>query len=256
MSNYNHTPNNKQSLKQANNAQSDSKLIRLKTNLSFISLIDWTAIILFVGLCISHCVPAYAVTLDDVVITGGDNIGYALVTLDDVTGYRKRQPLVFEHYKKGKNNVAQNETLVSVKAIVNQAIAENETQMKQLNETVSFKNHLTNGNVGGYYKALSNKLVAVKPNRKPMAFFVPKDCLISQIKQYNSINHLTHLQGKTVISKISNLSVSYGGLTLQNKIAIRRICRAVATNTESKTHHLIINNVVLTHKLVGGLSNA
>ncbi len=207
MSNYNHTPNNKQPQKQANNAQSDSKLIRLKTNLSFVTLIDWTAIILFIVLCVTHCVPAYA--------------------------------------------EIKNETLVSKNTVVNQAIIENETLMKQLNETVSFKNHLTNGKVGGYYTALS-KSNSDMPNRKPMAFFMPKDCLISQIKQYNSINHITPLQqGKTVISKISNLSISYGGLTLQNTKAIRRICRAVSVRTESKTHHLI-NNVVLTQKLTGG----
>ncbi|MBS9778437.1 MAG: hypothetical protein KGV50_06700 [Gammaproteobacteria bacterium] len=208
MSNYNHTPISKQSPKQANNAQSDSKLIRLKTNLSFVSLVDWTAIILFIGLCISHCVPAYA--------------------------------------------EIKNETLVSKNTIVNQSIIENETLMKQLNETVSFKNHLTNGKVGGYYKALSNKVIAVKPNRYPLAFFMPKDCLTSQIKQYNSINHITPLQGKTLISIASKLLNIYEGATLQNKKAIRRICKAVAITTESEPPHPIFNNSVnLTHKVIG-----
>ncbi len=273
MSNYNHTPKDKQTLKQANNTQSDSKLIRLKTNLSFVSLIDWTAIILFVGLCVSHCVPAYAETLGDTKETLGDGIGYAMMTLDNVTGDKKIEfsepregvgkfsdtlgnrvgnaSKVFEHYKKSKNNVTQNETLVSVKAIANQAIAGNETLMKQLNETVSFKNHLTNDKVGGYYKALS-KNNSDTPNRKPMAFFMPKDCLTSQIKQYNSINHITPLQGKTVISIANTLLNLYDGLTLQNTIASWRICRAVTIVTESKTHHPIINSVVLTQKTIGG----
>ncbi len=119
------------------------------------------------------------------------------------------------------------------------------------------KNPLTDNKSQGYDKALSNKLIAVEPNRNTLAFFVSKTCLDPQSSKELSANPLTHLQGKTIISKMSKSSTTYDGATLQNTIAFGRICRAVAISTESEPHHPIFNNsVVSTQKLIGGLSNA
>jgi len=49
------------------------------------------------------------------------------------------------------------------------------------------------------------------------------------------------------------LLTDYDGLTLQNKRAVRRICRAVTNVTESKTRHPIpLYSVALTQKTLGG----
>lgn len=110
----------------------------------------------------------------------------------------------------------------------------------------SAKQIATNDN-SGYYIDLS-KLISGLPSRTSLAFFVPDICIASQAKQDNS-TALIHLPayrkhgGNTV----------YDGLTLQNKIAERRICGAVSNKTESKTRHPILlpYSVAFTQNLLG-----
>ncbi len=249
MTSYNHTPSDKQSPIQANNAQSDSKLIRLKTNLSFVSLIDWTAIILFVGLCVTHCVPAYAETLRDGhgdsgdghgdtketlrdgTVTGGDGIGYALVTLDDVTSNRMRNASnvtsnAKSNERNGMSNTKNNQFLLA-------EIGKQKTQMK----LISFKNHLTNGDVGGYYKALS-KFNSVTPQRH-CGFFVPKVYIGSQpiklLSAIQFINILSQSQNNPILKNLTltKLNPFHIWRTPPNKRM--RISGAVSVKTESNS---------------------
>ncbi len=234
MTSYNHTPIDNTEQPQANNAQSDSKLIRLIVDLLLIT---------FIALCVTHCVPAYAESngmrnAKSNERNGGSNgmSNKNNVTLFNLSNASK----VFLHYKKGKNNVTENETLVLVKTIVNQAIAGNETQMKQLNETVSFKNHLTNGDVGGYYKR-TTKYTAVKPSRHSLAIFMPI------VRDYYSCT-------TTGINTQSH--TSYDGLREPNTIPFfygnkfRCLCTVV------DTHRPIFSGDKLLTKYTGGLSNA
>ena len=96
----------------------------------------------------------------------------------------------------------------------------------------------------GYYIDLSRKHASGKPYRYPLAFFVPDNSAASQAVSIPSSTapqaHLSATRGQTIISKVSNLPTDYDGLTLQNKIAFGRICRAVACVTESKTRHPIL----------------
>ena len=114
----------------------------------------------------------------------------------------------------------------------------------------------TNTN-NGYYRDLS-KISSDMPSRTLLAFFVPDNSAASQAVTIPSSTapqaHLSATRGQTIISKVTTSPTDYDGLTLQNKIAERRICRAVTTNTESKTRHPILlpYSVALTHKLVGG----
>ena len=109
----------------------------------------------------------------------------------------------------------------------------------------------------GYYIDLSN-LISDLPSRKPLAFFVPDNSAASQaVTIYSSIApqaHLSASRGQTIISIANHLLTDYDGLTLQNKIAVRRICRAVTNVTESKTRHPILlpYSVALTQKTLGG----
>ena len=109
----------------------------------------------------------------------------------------------------------------------------------------------------GYYIDLSN-LISDLPSRKPLAFFVPDNSAASQaVTIYSSIApqaHLSASRGQTIISIASHLLTDYDGLTLQNKRAVRRICRAVTNVTESKTRHPILlpYSVALTQKTLGG----
>ena len=109
----------------------------------------------------------------------------------------------------------------------------------------------------GYYIDLSN-LISDLPSRKPLAFFVPDNSAASQaVTIYSSIApqaHLSASRGQTIISIANHLLTDYDGLTLQNTIAERRICRAVAICTESKTRHPILlpYSVAHTQKLTGG----
>lgn len=113
----------------------------------------------------------------------------------------------------------------------------------------------TNDN-SGYYIDLSN-LISDLPSRKPLAFFVPDNSAASQAVTIQSSiapqAHLSATRGQTIISKVSTLSTDYDGLTLQNKIAERRICGAVSNKTESKTRHPILlpYSVAFTQNLLG-----
>lgn len=109
----------------------------------------------------------------------------------------------------------------------------------------------------GYYIDLSN-LTSGQASRYLLAFFVPDNSAASQAVTIQSSTapqaHLSALRGQTIISKVSSLPTDYDGLTLQNKIAERRICRAVSSKTESKTRHPIslLYSVALTQNLLGG----
>ena len=113
----------------------------------------------------------------------------------------------------------------------------------------------TNTN-NGYYKDLS-KLNSDLPSRKLLAFFVPDNSAASQAITMPSSTtlraHLSASRGQTIIFIADHLLTDYDGLTLQNKIAERRICRAVTVKTESKTRHPISlwYSVALTQKLTG-----
>ncbi|MEZ7502913.1 hypothetical protein QO189_10565 [Psychrobacter sp. Arc29] len=108
----------------------------------------------------------------------------------------------------------------------------------------------------GYYIDLSN-LISDLPSRKPLAFFVPDNSAASQaVTILSSIApqaYLSATRGQTIISIANHLLTDYDGLTLQNKIAVRRICGAVSNKTESKTRHPILlpYSVAFTQNLLG-----
>ena len=108
-----------------------------------------------------------------------------------------------------------------------------------------------------YYIDLS-KISSGQASRDILAFFVPDNRAASQAVTIQSSTapkaHLSATREHSLISIANYLLTDYDGLTLQHTIAVRRICRAVTTNTESKTRHPIslLYSVALTHKLVGG----
>lgn len=108
----------------------------------------------------------------------------------------------------------------------------------------------------GYYIDLSN-LISDLPSRKPLAFFVPDNSAASQAVTTQSSTapqaHLSATRGQTIIPIANHLLTDYDGLTLQNKIAVRRICGAVSNKTESKTRHPILlpYSVAFTQNLLG-----
>ena len=122
---------------------------------------------------------------------------------------------------------------------------------------VNAKQIATNTN-NGYYIDLS-KTSSDVPSRKLLAFFVPDNSAASQAVTIHSSTapqaHLSATRGQTIISIASHLLTDYDGLTLQNKIAVRRICRAVACVTESKTRHPILlpYSVAFTQKTTQGV---
>ena len=124
-------------------------------------------------------------------------------------------------------------------------------------QPASAKQIATNTN-NGYYIDLSRKHASGKPYRYPLAFFVPDNSAASQAVTIHSSTapqaHLSATRGQTIISIASHLLTDYDGLTLQNKIAVRRICRAASSDAESKTRHPILlpYSVALTHKSLGG----
>ena len=109
----------------------------------------------------------------------------------------------------------------------------------------------------GYYIDLS-KISSDMPSRTPLAFFVPDNSAASQAVTIQSSTalraHLSASRGQTIISIANHLLTDYDGLTLQNKRAERRICRAASSDAESKTRHPILlpYSVALTHKSLGG----
>ena len=110
----------------------------------------------------------------------------------------------------------------------------------------------------GYYIDLS-KNVSGQASRYSLAFFVPDNSAASQAVTMPSSTtlraHLSASRGHSLISIASHLLTDYDGLTLQNKIAVRRICRAVACVTESKTRHPILlpYSVAFTQKTTQGV---
>jgi len=114
----------------------------------------------------------------------------------------------------------------------------------------------TNTN-NGYYKDLS-KNVSGQASRNILAFFVLDNSAASQAVTIQSSiapnAHLSASRDQTIISTAKHLLTDYDGLTLQNRIAERRICRAVTNVTESKTRHPILlpYSVALTQKTLGG----
>ena len=117
-------------------------------------------------------------------------------------------------------------------------------------QPVQAKQIATNIN-NGYYIDLLKKHASGQPIRKPLAFFVPVIGMDSQssTKQTDTAPqaHLSASRGQTIISIANHLLTDYDGLTLQNKIAFGRICRAVACVTESKTRHPILLMYRVTH---------
>ena len=109
----------------------------------------------------------------------------------------------------------------------------------------------------GYYIDLS-KNVSGQASRYLLAFFVPDNSPASQAVTMPSSTtlraHLSASRGHSLISIANHLLTDYDGLTLQNTIAVRRICRAVTNVTESKTRHPILlpYSVALTQKTLGG----
>ena len=123
-------------------------------------------------------------------------------------------------------------------------------------QPVNAKPIATNTN-NGYYIDLS-KNVSGQASRYLLAFFVPDNSAASQAVTMPSSTapnaHLSASRGHSLISIANHLLTDYDGLTLQNKIAVRRICRAVTNVTESKTRHPILlpYSVAFTQKTLGG----
>ena len=90
----------------------------------------------------------------------------------------------------------------------------------------------------GYYIDLS-KLISGHASRNPLAFFVPDNSVDSQVySNYSSAVlkvQLSTTRAQSLITLVTQLPINYDELTLQNKRAERRICRAVSNKTESKT---------------------
>ena len=109
----------------------------------------------------------------------------------------------------------------------------------------------------GYYIDLS-KITSGQASRYSLAFFVPDNSAASQAVTIQSSTalraHLSASRGQTIISIANHLLTDYDGLTLQNKRAERRICRAASSDAESKTRHPIPlpYSVAHTHKSLGG----
>ena len=91
------------------------------------------------------------------------------------------------------------------------------------------------------------------PNRYPLAFFMPKYRLTSQVSDNLSVTHLTHFTGLNRHTYAQSVT-SYGGVTLQNKR--KPICRAVTIVTESEPRHpMTFHSVVLTQNTIGVANN-
>ena len=122
-------------------------------------------------------------------------------------------------------------------------------------QPVNAKQIATNTN-NGYYIDLS-KNVSGQASRYLLAFFVPDNSPASQAVTIQSSTapnaHLSATRGHSLISIANHLLTDYDGLTLQNKIAVRRICGAVSNKTESKTRHPIplLYSVAFTQNLLG-----
>ena len=103
-------------------------------------------------------------------------------------------------------------------------------------------------------KDLSKNHVSGKAKPQSLAFFVPKFCLTSQVGNTKAQTHLNPFTGLNRHTYAHSVT-SYGGVTLQNIKAFRRICEAVSNKTESEPRHPLRNfrnAVVLTQNLLGG----
>ena len=116
---------------------------------------------------------------------------------------------------------------------------------------------IASDNSSSYYIDLS-KITSGQASRYLLAFFVPDNSPASQAVTMPSSTapntHLSVTRGYSLIFIANHLLTDYDGLTLQNTIAVRRICRAVTNVTESKTRHPILlpYSVALTQKTLGG----
>ncbi|MFK3915637.1 hypothetical protein [Psychrobacter sp. NPDC078501] len=123
------------------------------------------------------------------------------------------------------------------------------------NENHSFTSHDNKR----YYRVLSNSNSG-HASRHPLAFFVPDNGVDSQThSNYSSTApkaHLSASRAQTLIFMAAPqcLPNNYDGMTLQNKIAFGRICRAVSVRTESEPRHPIPLSYSLapTQNLTGG----
>ena len=116
---------------------------------------------------------------------------------------------------------------------------------------------IASDNSSGYYIDLS-KITSGQASRYLLAFFVPDNSAASQAVTVPSSTapnaHLSATREHSLISIANHLLTDYDGLTLQNTIAARRICRAVSVKTESKTRHPILlpYSVAFTQKTTQG----
>ena len=117
---------------------------------------------------------------------------------------------------------------------------------------------IASDNSSGYYIDLS-KLNSGQASRDILAFFVPDNSPASQAVTIQSSTApkapKNASREHSLISIASHLLTDYDGLTLQNKIAERRICRAVSVKTESKTRHPIslLYSVAFAQNLTGAI---
>lgn len=119
-------------------------------------------------------------------------------------------------------------------------------------QPVSAKNHLQSM-AGMMDNRVLSKLSSGKAKPQLLAFFVPDNRLTSQVNDEPSATLLPHFTGVNRHILLATLPAVYDGVTLQNTIALWRICEAVATKTESEPHHpMMFHSVVLTQNLVGG----
>ena len=90
------------------------------------------------------------------------------------------------------------------------------------------------------------------PNRYPLAFFMPKYRLTSQVTDIDSATHHPKLTGVNRHKFMADLPAVYVRKTSQNS-PYWVICGAVPDKTESDSEHpMTFHSVVLTQKLSGG----
>ena len=94
------------------------------------------------------------------------------------------------------------------------------------------------------YTAILSKTQSGQASRDLLAFFVSDHSMNPQIHAKHSDTtlkaYLSAPRDKTLIPMANHLPTNYDGTTLQNKIAERRICRAVTLCTESEPRHPIL----------------
>lgn len=115
------------------------------------------------------------------------------------------------------------------------------------------KNHLQSMAGMMDNRVLSNNHVSGKAKPQLLAFFVPENRLTSQVNDEPSATLLPHFTGVNRHILLATLPAVYDGVTLQNTIALWRICEAVADVTESEPHHpMMFHSVVNTQKPTSG----